>query len=99
MRVLDEVPEWRRAPGHSLQSAWPCGPNAGCGRRHEIQPLARRARIELSDQPLAATGPLPPVPVLAPLGLTVREVDGLRLLAAAGVAHRLGLDPDTITAK
>ncbi len=104
--------------------------------RQEIESLARRARIELSDQPLPATGPLPPDPALAPLGLTARELDVLRLVAAgytnpqigealyisrktashhvssvltklgvatrveaAGVAHRLGLTPDTITEK
>ena len=104
--------------------------------RHEIESLARRARIELSDPPLPATGPLPPDPALAPLGLTARELDVLRLVAAgytnpqigealyisrktashhvssvltklgvatrveaAGVAHRLGLTPDTITEK
>ena len=104
--------------------------------RLEIESLARRARIELSDPPLPATGPLPPDPALAPLGLTARELDVLRLLAAgctnpqigealyisrktashhvssvlqklgvttrveaAGVAHRLGLTPDTTAAK
>ena len=104
--------------------------------RHEIEALARRARIELSDLPQPATGPLPPEPGLAPLGLTPRELEVLRLLAAgctnpqigealyisrktashhvssvltklgvatrveaAGVAHRLGLTPDTATGK
>ena len=40
--------------------------------RQEIESLARRARIDLSDQPRPATGPLPPDPALAPLGLTAR---------------------------
>jgi DNA-binding CsgD family transcriptional regulator len=97
----------------------------------EIEDLARRARIELTD-PTPATGPAPPQPAPAPLGLTSRELEVLRLLAAghtnpqigkalyisrktashhvssiltklgvrtrveaAGVAHRLGLTPDT----
>jgi DNA-binding CsgD family transcriptional regulator len=98
----------------------------------EIEGLARRARIELSDEPSPATGLAPPEPAQASLGLTSRELEVLRLLAAghtnpqigealyisrktashhvssvltklgvrtrveaAGVAHRLGLTPDT----
>jgi DNA-binding CsgD family transcriptional regulator/tetratricopeptide (TPR) repeat protein len=100
----------------------------------EIEALARRARIELSDEP--TTPPAPPEPGFASLGLTPRELEVLRLLAggytnpqigealyisrktashhvssvlaklgvttrveAAGVAHRLGLTPDTTPPK
>jgi DNA-binding CsgD family transcriptional regulator/tetratricopeptide (TPR) repeat protein len=100
----------------------------------EIEALARRARIELSDEP--TTPPAPPEPGFASLGLTPRELEVLRLLAggytnpqigealyisrktashhvssvlaklgvttrveAAGVAHRLGLTPDTTAPK
>jgi DNA-binding CsgD family transcriptional regulator/tetratricopeptide (TPR) repeat protein len=104
--------------------------------RDEIEGLARRARIELTDQPLPAASPAPLEPGSAPLGLTARELDVLRLVAAgytnpqigealyisrktashhvssvltklgvttrveaAGVAHRLGLTPDTTAPK
>jgi DNA-binding CsgD family transcriptional regulator len=100
----------------------------------EIEGLARRARIELADPLTPATGLAPAEPV--PLGLTSRELEVLRLLAAgytnpqigealyisrktashhvssvltklgvrtrveaAGVAHRLGLTPDTAAPK
>jgi DNA-binding CsgD family transcriptional regulator len=105
--------------------------------RREIEGLARRARIDLSDTPTSQTGrltvsPAAAGPAAAPRGLTTREVDVLRLLAAgytnpqigealyisrktashhvssvltklgvksrveaAGVAHRLGLTPDS----
>jgi DNA-binding CsgD family transcriptional regulator len=103
--------------------------------RHEIEALARRARIELSDGPSPPL-PLPAEPGLAPLGLTARELEVLGLLAAgctnpqigealyisrktashhvssvltklgvtsriqaAGVAHRLGLTPDSTAPK
>jgi DNA-binding CsgD family transcriptional regulator len=102
----------------------------------EIEGLARRARIELTDQPSPATPPAPPERGLASLGLTSRELEVLRLLAAgytnpqigealyisrktashhvssvlsklgvttrveaAGVAHRVGLTPDTAAPK
>jgi DNA-binding CsgD family transcriptional regulator len=102
----------------------------------EIESLARRARIELADPPTPATGLAPAEPVQIPLGLTSRELEVLRLLAAgytnpqigealyisrktashhvssvltklgvrtrveaAGVAHRLGLTPDTTAPK
>jgi len=102
----------------------------------EIEGLARRARIEPTDQPTPATPPAPPERGLAALGLTPRELEVLRLLAAgytnpqigealyisrktashhvssvlsklgvttrveaAGVAHRLGLTPDTAAPK
>jgi DNA-binding CsgD family transcriptional regulator/tetratricopeptide (TPR) repeat protein len=98
----------------------------------EIEALARRARIELTVQPLPATPSAPPEAGLATPPLTARELEVLRLLAvgysnpqigealyisrktashhvssvltklgvrtrfeAAGVAHRLGLTPDT----
>jgi DNA-binding CsgD family transcriptional regulator/tetratricopeptide (TPR) repeat protein len=100
----------------------------------EIEALARRARIELSDEP--TTLPALPEPRLDTLGLTPRELEVLRLLAigytnpqigealyisrktashhvssvlaklgvttrveAAGVAHRVGLTPDTTAPK
>ncbi|HET6836013.1 MAG TPA: AAA family ATPase [Acidimicrobiales bacterium] len=100
----------------------------------EIEALARRARIELSDEP--TTLPALPKPRLDTLGLTPRELEVLRLLAigytnpqigealyisrktashhvssvlaklgvttrveAAGVAHRVGLTPDTTAPK
>ena len=102
--------------------------------RREVEGLARRARIELTDEP--TTPPAPPEPGFASLGLTPRELEVLRLLAAgytnpqigealyisrktashhvssvltklgvttrveaAGVAHRLGLTPDTAAPK
>jgi DNA-binding CsgD family transcriptional regulator/tetratricopeptide (TPR) repeat protein len=102
----------------------------------EIDTLARRARIELTDEPLPATPPVPAERGLATLGLTSRELEVLRLLAAgytnpqigealyisrktashhvssvlaklgvrsrveaAGVAHQLGLTPDTTAPK
>jgi DNA-binding NarL/FixJ family response regulator len=58
--------------------------------RDDIEALARRARIELSDQPLPSTDPLPPQPGLAPLGLTVRELEVLRLLAAGCTNPQIG---------
>jgi DNA-binding NarL/FixJ family response regulator len=104
--------------------------------RREIEGLARRARIELTDEPLLATPPAPPESGPASVGLTSRELEVLRLLAAgytnpqigealyisrktashhvssvltklgvttrveaAGVAHRLGLTPDTAVPK
>lgn len=104
--------------------------------RREIEGLARRARIELTDESSPATPPAPPESGLASLGLTSRELEVLRLLAAgytnpqigealyisrktashhvssvltklgvttrveaAGVAHRLGLTPDTAAPK
>jgi DNA-binding NarL/FixJ family response regulator len=104
--------------------------------RREIEALARRARIELIEHPPPETGPAPPPPEPAALGLTSRELEVLRLLAAgytnpqigealyisrktashhvssvltklgvrtrveaAGVAHRLGLTPDTTAPK
>jgi DNA-binding CsgD family transcriptional regulator len=104
--------------------------------RREIEGLARRARIELTDEPSPATSPAPSESGLASLGLTPRELEVLRLLAAgytnpqigealyisrktashhvssvltklgvttrveaAGVAHRLGLTPDTAAPK
>jgi DNA-binding CsgD family transcriptional regulator len=103
--------------------------------RQEIEGLARRARIELTDEPSPAT-PAPPESGPGSLGLTSRELEVLRLLAAgytnpqigeelyisrktashhvssvltklgvttrveaAGVAHRLGLNPDTAAPK
>ena len=103
--------------------------------RREIEGLARRARIELTDEPSPAT-PAPAESGFASLGLTPRELEVLRLLAAgytnpqigealyisrktashhvssvltklgvttrveaAGVAHRLGLTPDTFAPK
>jgi DNA-binding NarL/FixJ family response regulator len=102
----------------------------------EIEALARRARIELTDEASAATPPALPEPRLDTLGLTSRELEVLRLLAmgytnpqigealyisrktashrvssvlaklgvttrveAAGVAHRVGLTPDTTAPK
>jgi len=104
--------------------------------RREVEGLARRARIELADEPSPATSPAPSESGLASLGLTPRELEVLRLLAAgytnpqigealyisrktashhvssvltklgvttrveaAGVAHRLGLTPDTAAPK
>jgi DNA-binding NarL/FixJ family response regulator len=102
--------------------------------RHEIEALARRARIELTAVPAAPPGPAEQAPTA--FGLTSRELEVLRLLAAgytnpqigealyvsrktashhvssvltklgvstrveaAGVAHRLGLTPDTAAPK
>jgi DNA-binding CsgD family transcriptional regulator len=102
--------------------------------RHEIEALARRARIELTAVPAAPPGPAEQAPTA--LALTSRELEVLRLLAAgytnpqigealyisrktashhvssvltklgvstrveaAGVAHRLGLTPDTAAPK
>jgi DNA-binding CsgD family transcriptional regulator/tetratricopeptide (TPR) repeat protein len=102
----------------------------------EIEALARRARIELTDAPSPTRPPAPAEPGRATLGLTSRELEVLRLLAAgytnpqigealyisrktashhvssvlnklgvrtrveaAGVAHRLGLTPDTAAPK
>ena len=104
--------------------------------RREIGGLARRARIELTDQAMPATRPASQERGLAALGLTPRELEVLRLLAAgytnpqigealyisrktashhvssvlaklgvttrveaAGVAHRVGLTPDTAAPK
>src|SRR5918994_925912 len=104
--------------------------------RREIEGLARRARIELTDEPSPATPMAPAETGPASLGLTPRELEVLRLLAAgytnpqigealyisrktashhvssvltklgvtprveaAGVAHRLGLTPDTAAPK
>lgn len=104
--------------------------------RREIEGLARRARIELTDEPSPLTPAAPAERGLASLGLTSRELEVLRLLAAgytnpqigealyisrktashhvssvlsklgvttrveaAGVAHRLGLTPDTAAPK
>jgi DNA-binding NarL/FixJ family response regulator len=50
--------------------------------RHEIEALARRARIELTAAPSPATPSPPPESGLEPLGLTPRELEVLRLLAA-----------------
>ena len=58
--------------------------------RDDIEALARRARIELSDQPRPSTDPLPPQPGLAPLGLTVRELEVVRLLAAGCTNPQIG---------
>jgi DNA-binding CsgD family transcriptional regulator/tetratricopeptide (TPR) repeat protein len=102
--------------------------------RREIGALARRARITLTDEP--ASRPASPGPGSGTLGLTARELEVLRLLAAgytnpqigealyisrktashhvssvltklgvttrveaAGVAHRVGLTPDTTAPK
>jgi DNA-binding CsgD family transcriptional regulator/tetratricopeptide (TPR) repeat protein len=102
----------------------------------EIEALARRARIDLTDQPLPEAPPAPPEPRFATPALTARELEVLRLVAAgytnpqigealyisrktashhvssvltklgvrtrfeaAGVAHRLGLTPDTTAPK
>ena len=102
----------------------------------EIEALARRARIQLTDELRPSPPPGPSVPGPETLGLTPRETEVLRLLAAgytnpqigealyisrktashhvssvltklgvttrveaAGVAHRLGLTPDTTAPK
>ena len=54
----------------------------------EIEALARRARIELSDEP--TTPPAPPEPRLDTLGLTPRELEVLRLLAAGYTNPQIG---------
>jgi DNA-binding CsgD family transcriptional regulator len=58
--------------------------------RGEIEALARRARIELSEQPLLATGPAQAEPAHASLGLTARELEVLRLLAAGYTNPQIG---------
>ena len=48
----------------------------------EIEGLARRARIDLTDQAASAPATAPSAPAEVSLGLTAREVEVLRLLAA-----------------
>jgi DNA-binding NarL/FixJ family response regulator len=54
----------------------------------EIEALARRARIELSDEP--TTLPALPEPRLDTLGLTPRELEVLRLLAIGYTNPQIG---------
>jgi DNA-binding CsgD family transcriptional regulator/tetratricopeptide (TPR) repeat protein len=56
----------------------------------EIDALARRARIGLTDEPLSATGLVPAEPGLAALGLTSRELEVLGLLAAGHTNPQIG---------
>jgi DNA-binding NarL/FixJ family response regulator len=56
--------------------------------RREIEALARRARIELTTAP--AVRPAPPDQGLAALGLTSRELDVLRLVAAGHTNPQIG---------
>jgi DNA-binding NarL/FixJ family response regulator len=56
--------------------------------RREIEALARRARIELTTAP--ATHPAPPDQGIAALGLTARELDVLRLVAAGHTNPQIG---------
>jgi DNA-binding CsgD family transcriptional regulator len=56
----------------------------------EIDALARRARIGLTDEPLPATGPVQAEPGLAALGLTSRELEVLALLAAGYTNPQIG---------
>jgi DNA-binding NarL/FixJ family response regulator len=58
--------------------------------RHEIEALARRARIELTAAPVPATPATPPESGLEPLGLTPRELEVLRLLAAGYTNPQIG---------
>ena len=58
--------------------------------RHEIEALARRARVELTAAPLPATPLAPPGSGLEPLGLTPREMEVLRLLAAGYSNPQIG---------
>jgi DNA-binding CsgD family transcriptional regulator len=56
----------------------------------EIEGLARRARIELTHKPLPATGLASAEPARAPHGLTPRELEVLRLLAAGYTNPQIG---------
>ena len=56
----------------------------------EIEGLARRARIELTDQPSRAMGLAAVEPAEASLGLTSRELEVLRLLAAGYTNPQIG---------
>jgi predicted ATPase/DNA-binding NarL/FixJ family response regulator len=56
----------------------------------EIEGLARRARIELADEPPPATSTPPSAAPLADLGLTERELEVLRLLAAGRTNPQIG---------
>jgi DNA-binding CsgD family transcriptional regulator/tetratricopeptide (TPR) repeat protein len=56
--------------------------------RQEIEALARRARIELIDQPRPSAAPLEPG--LATLGLSPRELEVLQLLAAGYTNPQIG---------
>jgi ATP/maltotriose-dependent transcriptional regulator MalT len=58
--------------------------------RREIEGLARRARIELTDEPLPASPLAPAESALAALGLTPRELEVLRLLAAGYTNPQIG---------
>jgi DNA-binding CsgD family transcriptional regulator len=56
----------------------------------EIEALARRARIELTDEQASETGAAPPEPGLATLGLTSRELEVLQLVAAGYTNPQIG---------
>jgi DNA-binding CsgD family transcriptional regulator len=56
----------------------------------DIEALARRARIELRDEPSPAAPPAAPESELATVGLTSREVEVLRLLAAGYTNPQIG---------
>jgi DNA-binding CsgD family transcriptional regulator/tetratricopeptide (TPR) repeat protein len=58
--------------------------------RREIEGLARRGRIELTDEPSPATPPAPAESGFASLGLTPRELEVLRLLAAGYTNPQIG---------
>ncbi|HZA78017.1 MAG TPA: AAA family ATPase, partial [Acidimicrobiales bacterium] len=58
--------------------------------RREIEGLARRARIELTDEPSPVTPAAPAERGLASLGLTSRELEVLRLLAAGYTNPQIG---------
>jgi DNA-binding CsgD family transcriptional regulator/tetratricopeptide (TPR) repeat protein len=58
--------------------------------RREVEDLARRARIDLTDRATSATGTGSSEPADLPLGLTAREVEVLRLLAAGYTNPQIG---------
>lgn len=56
----------------------------------EVENLARRARIAVTDQATSAKGSAPPEPAGVSLGLTAREVEVLRLVASGYTNPQIG---------